>query len=347
MVSYHLFLICIRIGAVQLLKEFIESSWAKQDTVFEAPLRPQVFSDFIGQDALRQRLEILIRAAKMRKEPIGHCLFSGPPGLGKTTLAYIVADSMGTNLITTSGPALEKAGDLAGILSNLKSGDIFFIDEIHRLARNIEEYLYVAIEEFRLDIVIDSGPAARTVRIDLAPFTLVGATTQSGLISGPMRSRFLFSGRFDYYPIPLLREIIKRSATILKMPISEEGAYEIAGRARGTPRIANNLLRFVRDYAQIRNQHIIDRTATLEALQLLAIDSLGLDELDKRILEVLIDHNDGKPVGLSTLAVAVGEEPDTIATVCEPFLIMLGLVRRTPSGREATAKARRHLGREE
>jgi Holliday junction DNA helicase RuvB len=324
---------------------FIESSWTKQDTTFETPLRPQSLTDFIGQDILRQRLEVLIGAAKMRKEPIGHCLFFGPPGLGKTTLAGIIAKAMGTQLITTSGPALEKAGDLAGILSNLKEGDILFIDEIHRLPRQIEEYLYPAVEDFKLDLVIDSGPAARTVQIKLQPFTLVAATTRAGLVSAPMRSRFVFSCRLDYYEPKLLANIVVRSASILKTPIDEEGAYEIAMRSRGTPRIANNLLRFVRDYTQIQGKKQADRETTIKALNMLAIDSLGLDEIDKKILEVLIDHHGGKPVGLSTLAVAVGEEPDTIAEVFEPFLIMQGFIKRTPRGREPTSSAYKHLGR--
>lgn len=324
---------------------FIESSWTKQDQVFETPLRPQSLSDFIGQDILRERLEVLIGAAKMRKEPIGHCLFFGPPGLGKTTLAGIIAKAMGTQLISTSGPALEKAYDLAGILSNLKEGDILFIDEIHRLPRQVEEYLYPAVEDFKLDLLIDSGPSARTVQIKLQPFTLVAATTRAGLVSSPMRSRFVFNCRLDYYEPKLLSSIVSRSALILKTPIDEDGAYEIAMRARGTPRIANNLLRFVRDYAQMQGKKQIDHQATIKALDMLAIDSLGLDEIDKKILEVLIDHHGGKPVGLSTLAVAVGEEPDTIAEVFEPFLIMQGFIRRTPRGREPTQNAYKHLGR--
>jgi Holliday junction DNA helicase RuvB len=327
------------------MDEFIESSWTQQDTVFETPLRPQSLAEFIGQDILRQRLEVLIGAAKMRKEPIGHCLFFGPPGLGKTTLAGIIAKAMGTQLVTTSGPALEKAGDLAGILSNLKEGDILFIDEVHRLPRQIEEYLYPAVEDFKLDLLIDSGPAARSVQIKLQPFTLVAATTRAGLVSAPMRSRFVFSCRLDYYEPGLLANIVTRSATILKTPIDAAGAKEIAMRARGTPRIANNLLRFVRDYTQMQGKKQADLQMTTKALDMLAIDALGLDEIDKKILEVLIDHHGGKPVGLSTLAVAVGEEPDTIAEVFEPFLIMQGFIKRTPRGREPTKSAYKHLGR--
>lgn len=324
---------------------FIESSWTKQDDVFETSLRPESLDDFIGQDAVRERLEVLIGAAKMRKEALGHCLFFGPPGLGKTTLAGIIAKAMGTTLVSTSGPALEKAGDLAGILSNLKEGDILFIDEIHRLPRQIEEYLYPAVEDFKLDLLIDSGPAARTVQIKLQPFTLVAATTRAGLVSAPMRSRFVFNCRLEYYDPALLATIVIRSAAILKMPIDKEGAYEIALRSRGTPRIANNLFRWVRDFAQMRGKKQIDKETAVKALDMLAIDSLGLDAIDKRILEVLIDHHGGKPVGLSTLAIAVGEEPDTIAEVFEPFLINLGFIKRTPRGREPTESAYKHLGK--
>lgn len=324
---------------------FIESSWTKQDTVFETTLRPQSLADFTGQAIVRERLEVLIGAAKMRKEPLGHCLFFGPPGLGKTTLAGILAKSMGTQLVTTSGPSLEKAGDLAGILSNLKKGDILFIDEIHRLPKQIEEYLYPAVEDFKLDLLIDSGPAARSIQIKLQPFTLVAATTKAGLISAPMRSRFAFSCRLDYYDPNLLSRIILRSSTILKVPIDEAGALEIATRSRGTPRIANNLLRWTRDFAQMRGHQRIDKETAEKALTMLSIDALGLDEIDKKILEVLIDHHKGRPVGLSTLAIAVGEEPDTIAEVCEPFLIMQGFLRRTPRGREPTDLAYKHLGR--
>jgi holliday junction DNA helicase RuvB len=324
---------------------FIESSWTQPDVVFESPLRPQTLSDFTGQDQIRERLEVLIGAAKLRGDPLGHCLFYGPPGLGKTTLAGILAKAMGTQLVTTSGPALEKAGDLAGILSNLKEGDIFFIDEIHRLPRQIEEYLYPAVEDFKLDLLIDSGPAARSVQVKLNPFTLVAATTRAGLVSAPMRSRFVFSCRLDYYEPKLLSAILMRSAAILNIAIEKEGADEIALRARGTPRIANNLLRWVRDFAQIRAKNKIDKDTAEKALSMLSIDHLGLDEMDKKILTILVDHYEGKPVGLNTIAVATGEEPDTIAEVFEPFLIMQGFIKRTPRGREATTLAYKHLGR--
>ncbi len=324
---------------------FIESSWAKPDTPFESPLRPKLLSEFIGQEAVRARLEIFIEAARNRKEALGHCLFSGPPGLGKTTLAHIIAKSMGTQLTVTSGPSIEKPGDLAGILTNLKLGDILFIDEIHRMPRAAEEYLYSAMEDFSLDLMIDSGPNARTVQVKLNPFTLVGATTRSGLLSAPMRSRFIISLRLDYYNHPTLQQIIQRSSKILNLTLFEEGALEIAKRSRGTPRIANNLLRWVRDYAQTQKHKSIDAFLARKALDMLAIDEKGLDEMDKKILSVIIDHHDGGPVGLNNLAAACGEESHTIEEVYEPFLILQGMVRRTPRGREATAAAYEHLGR--
>ncbi len=322
---------------------YIESSWTKPDNSFETTLRPQTLSDFVGQELIRQRLEVLIGAAKMRGEPLGHCLFYGPPGLGKTTLAGIMAKSMGTQLVVTSGPVLEKPGDLAGILTNLKKGDILFIDEVHRLNRAIEEYLYPAVEDFKLDILIDSGPAARSVQVKLQHFTLVAATTRAGLISAPMRSRFVFTGRLDYYDPKLLVSIIIRSAHLLHIEIDEAGALQIASRSRGTPRIANNLLRWVRDFAQINGQTKIDGPLACKALEMLAIDERGLDELDKKILTVLIEHYDGGPVGLNTLALAVGEEPGTLAEVYEPFLILQGFLKRTTRGRYASRLAYEHL----
>lgn len=324
---------------------FIESSWAKPDVPFENPLRPQLLAEFIGQEAVRARLEIVIEAARSRKEALGHCLFSGPPGLGKTTLAHIIAKVMGTQLTVTAGPSIEKPGDLAGILTNLKHGDVLFIDEIHRMPKAAEEYLYSAMEDFSLDLMIDSGPNARSVQVKLNPFTLVGATTRSGLLSAPMRSRFLISLRLDYYEPSTLKQIIQRSAKILNLLLTEEAAFEIAKRARGTPRIANNLLRWVRDFAHTQKTQSINPILARKALDMLAIDEKGLDEMDKKILSVIIDHHDGGPVGLSNLAAACGEESHTLEEVYEPFLILQGMIKRTPRGREATIAAYEHLGR--
>lgn len=326
-------------------KPYIESSWTKQDTPFETPLRPQSLSDFLGQESVRQRLEVFMEAAKSRGEALGHCLFSGPPGLGKTTLAHIIAKSMGTQLFVTSGPAIEKAGDLAGLLTNLKQGDVLFIDEIHRLSKVAEEYLYPAMEDFALDLMIDSGPNARTVQVKLNPFTLVGATTRSGLLSAPMRSRFLISLRLDYYDTATLCKIVQRTATLLNVKLTLEASIEIAKRSRGTPRIANNLFRWVRDFAQIQKIKSIDASLAKQALEMLAIDEKGLDEMDKKILFVMIDHHSGGPVGLNNLAAAVGEEAHTLEEVYEPFLILQGFIKRTPRGREATALAYEHIGR--
>ena len=331
--------------AKKMTDPYIESSWTKADDTFEVPLRPESLTDFVGQDSVKERLEIIIGAAKQRKEPLGHCLFYGPPGLGKTTLANIIAKTMGTQLVVTSGPVIEKAGDLAGILTNLKDGDILFIDEIHRLSRVVEEYLYPAMEDFSLDLLIDSGPSARSVQVKLQHFTLVGATTRMGLLSGPMRSRFPFTCRLDYYHPKTLQNIILRSAKILSLSLTEEAAYEVASRARGTPRVANNLLRWVRDYAQIQAKKQVDKQLVHHALEMLSIDHLGLDEMDKKILEILIDHYQGGPVGMNTLAVAIGEETSTLSDVYEPYLIMQGFIKRTPRGREATLHAYKHLGR--
>lgn len=324
---------------------FIESSWTRPDGSFENPLRPQQISEFIGQEAVLSRLQIFIEAALGRKEALGHCLFSGPPGLGKTTLAHIIAKSMGTQLCVTSGPAIEKPGNLAGILTNLKAGDILFIDEIHRLPKAAEEYLYSAMEDFSLDLMIDTGPNARTVQVKLNPFTLVGATTRSGLLSAPMRTRFQIALRLDYYSPEELQQIIQRSAKLLGTHLIEDASLEIARRSRGTPRIANNLLRWVRDFAQIEKRSAVELKTARKALEMLAIDDLGLDEMDKKILSVIIDHHDGGPVGLNNLAAACGEESHTIEEVYEPFLILQGMVKRTPRGREATTAAYEHLGR--
>jgi Holliday junction DNA helicase RuvB len=324
---------------------FIESSLAKSDVLFEVPLRPQSLGEFEGQDHVRQCLEVMIGAAKMRSEPLGHCLFSGPPGLGKTTLANILAKAMGTNIVITSGAVIEKPGDLAGILTNLKDGDILFIDELHRLNRAAEEYLYPAMEDFILDIMIDSGPSARSVQVKLNKFTLAGATTRVGLLSAPLRSRFSYSCRLDYYEPKLIAKIVQRTGRILNLAVAADAAMEVAKRARGTPRIAINLLRWVRDYAQMHTSNVVDKQVVNRALDMLSLDELGLDDMDKRILEIMIDHYKGGPVGLSTIAVAVGEEGATIEEVYEPYLIMQGLLKRTPRGREATALAYKHMGR--
>lgn len=329
-----------------MTETFIESSLQLEDSTFEVPLRPQALTAFIGQASVCERLEVVIGAAKQRQEALGHCLFSGPPGLGKTTLANILAKTMGTNLVVTSGPVIEKAGDLAGVLTNLKEGDILFIDEIHRMSRTVEEYLYPAMEDFVLDLLIDSGPNARSVQVKLNKFTLVGATTRLGSLSSPLRSRFGFNCRLDYYPPQDLVQIIERSSRILNLPLDAGAAKAIANRSRGTPRIANNLLRWVRDYAQIRTNNKVNETVVNQALAMLSIDELGLDEMDKKILNVMIDHYNGGPVGLNTIAVAVGELGDTIEEVYEPYLIMLGLLRRTPRGREVTPLACKHLGKE-
>jgi Holliday junction DNA helicase RuvB len=324
---------------------FIESSLTKCDESFEVPLRPQSLIDFSGQDQIRERLEVLIGAAKLRQEPLGHCLFSGPPGLGKTTLANILAKAMGTNIIITSGAVIEKPGDLAGVLTNLKHGDVLFIDELHRLNRVAEEYLYPAMEDFVLDIMIDSGPSARSVQVKLNRFTLAGATTRAGLLSGPLRSRFGFSCRLDYYEPHIIAKILQRSGRIMNVNIDFEAAMEIARRSRGTPRVAINLLRWVRDFSQMRTGNIIDKQVVNSALNMLSIDEKGLDEMDKKILEVLIDHYNGGPAGLNTIAVAVGEEGNTLEEVYEPYLILQGFLKRTPRGREATQLAYHHLGR--
>lgn len=329
-----------------MTQNFIESTLVQEDLEFDVPIRPQSLSDFTGQQSIIDRLEVLISAAKMRGDVLSHCLFCGPPGLGKTTLANILAKAMGTNLVVTSGPVIEKAGDLAGILTNLKKGDILFIDELHRMSRNVEEYLYPAMEDFSLDLMIDSGPSARSVQVKLNKFTLVGATTRVGLITAPMRSRFGFNCRLDYYPSHELELILQRTSRILNLSIDASGLKEIASRSRGTPRIANNLLRWVRDFAQIHANGHVDKEVVNQALNMLSIDHRGLDEMDKKILSVIIDFYNGGPVGVNTIAVAVGEESSTIEEVYEPYLIMEGFLKRTPRGREATIEAYHHLNRE-
>ena len=322
-----------------MTEHFIESSFCEQDKQFETPLRPKTMKDFIGQESVLELLQVQIMAALARKEPLNHLLFCGPPGLGKTTLSHIIAESMGTNIVVTSGPVIERAGDLAGILSKLKNWDILFIDEIHALNRTIEEYLYPAMEDFVLDLVIEAGTNARSVKVNLARFTLVAATTRLGLLSSPLRSRFQASFRLDYYSVETLQHILKRSSKILGMQLDDASCFEVAKRSRGTPRIANNLLRWVRDFAQIKAGNIVTPTVVQTALKMIGVDERGLDEMDLKILKVLIQHYKGGPVGLQTLALAVGEEPHTIEEVHEPFLITQGFIKRTPRGREATSLA--------
>jgi Holliday junction DNA helicase RuvB len=316
----------------------------KPDAALEMTLRPSLFSDFTGQAKVKERLEIAVQAAKQRSEAIDHILLSGPPGLGKTTLANIIAKAMGANFKCTSGPTIEKAGDLAGLLTNLEEGDVLFIDEIHRLQKTIEEYLYPAMEDFKLDIIIDQGPNARSVRLNLPRFTLIGATTRSGLLTAPLLTRFPVRERVDYYSAEQLQKIVIRAANLLGIQIEEQGALEIARRSRGTPRIANNLLRRVRDYAQVKGDGRITVQIADSALAMLEIDQNGLDEMDKRILEAIICKFGGGPVGISSLAVAVGEEPDTLEEVYEPYLIMEGYLNRTAQGRIATELSYKKLG---
>ena len=327
-----------------MAERLISEALKKPDVVLEMTLRPSLFSEFTGQAKVKERLEITVAAAKKRNEAIDHILLSGPPGLGKTTLANILAKAMGASLKSTSGPTIEKAGDLAGLLTNLEEGDVLFIDEIHRLQKTIEEYLYPAMEDFKLDIIIDQGPNARSVRLNLPRFTLIGATTRSGLLTAPLLTRFPIRERLDYYQADQLQTIVVRSARLLNVEIEEKGAREIARRSRGTPRISNNLLRRVRDYAQVRADGKITVPIADQALAMLAIDQNGLDEMDKRILETIVVKFGGGPVGLNSLAVAVGEEPDTLEEVYEPFLIMEGYLNRTAQGRVATELTYKKLG---
>lgn len=314
------------------------------DREFEQQLRPSQFADFTGQEKICERLELFVQAARERQEALDHVLLCGPPGLGKTTLSYILADAMDSHIKCTSGPVIDKPSDLAGLLTGLEEGDLLFIDEIHRMQRSVEEYLYSAMEDFVIDIVIDQGPNARSVRLNLPRFTLIGATTRSGMLSAPMRSRFGLINRLDYYDAHQLAEIVTRSASILNVEIEPTGALEIASRSRGTPRIANNLLRRARDYAQVKADNIITAPVADQALNLLDIDEDGLEEMDKRILQTLIDKFSGGPVGLNSLSVSVSEEAETLEEVYEPYLIQEGYLKRTPQGRVATERAYSKFG---
>lgn len=318
---------------------------SKPDDRLDQTMRPTTLYDLIGQDQVKANLEILIAAARQRNEPLDHVLFYGPPGLGKTTLAHVLANEMGVNIKVTSGPAIERSGDLAAILTNLRAGDILFIDEIHRLGKAVEEILYPAMEDYSLDIVIGKGPAARSIRLKLPRFSVIGATTRLALITSPLRARFGAVYRLDYYDQASVQKIVKRAAGLLKVEADEQGIAEISRRARGTPRVALRLLRRVRDYSQVRGNGKVDARCASEALNLLAVDRLGLDDVDRRVLLTIIDKYNGGPVGLATIAASISEEPDTIMDVVEPYLLQLGFIDRTPQGRVATKMAYEHLGK--
>jgi Holliday junction DNA helicase RuvB len=324
--------------------DLTDSGMNLNDTELDLTLRPKSFSEFTGQDKIVDNLKVFIQAAKQRNEPLDHVLLTGPPGLGKTTLSYIITREMNSNIKTTSGPVIDKPADLAGILTSLEEGDILFIDEIHRLSNVVEEYLYSAMEDYRLDIMIDSGPGAKSIQIALKPFTLIGATTRAGLITAPLRSRFGILNRLDYYEPKELMKVVYRSCSYLNVNIEEDGAWEIATRSRGTPRITNRLLRRTRDFAQVKGTGIITKDIARMALDALDVDKFGLDEMDKRIILTIIEKYNGGPVGLGTIATAVSEEAGTIEEVYEPFLIREGLISRTPRGRVATDRAYSHFG---
>ena len=321
-----------------------ENNSSSKDKEFENILRPKSFGDFLGQEQIISNVKVFVKAAKQRSEPLDHVILHGPPGLGKTTLSHIISNELSTNLKVTSGPVLEKAADLAGLLTNLDEGDVLFIDEIHRLNKVIEEYLYSAMEDFKIDLMIDSGPSARSVQIKLNPFTLIGATTRSGLLSAPLRSRFSINFRLEYYSKDILEKIVNRSAEILDIPVDSKAAKEIAKRSRGTPRILNNLLRRVRDFAEVEGNGKITHDISIKSLDALKIDKKGLDEMDNKIIDAIVNKFNGGPVGIKTIATACGEEANTIEEVYEPFLVQEGYIKRTQKGRVATERSYNHLG---
>jgi len=321
-----------------------ENNSSSKDKEFENILRPKSFGDFLGQEQIVSNVKVFVKAAKQRSEPLDHVILHGPPGLGKTTLSHIISNELSTNLKVTSGPVLEKAADLAGLLTNLEEGDVLFIDEIHRLNKVIEEYLYSAMEDFKIDLMIDSGPSARSVQIKLNPFTLIGATTRSGLLSAPLRSRFSINFRLEYYSKDILEKIVNRSAEILDIPVDSKAAKEIAKRSRGTPRILNNLLRRVRDFAEVEGNGKITHDISIKSLDALKIDKKGLDEMDNKIIDAIVNKFNGGPVGIKTIATACGEEANTIEEVYEPFLVQEGYIKRTQKGRVATERSYNHLG---